>query len=100
LLGRKPPERYLVDAEIDARLAPCKKVLSFEWGSADSLELRMAIVSSAVLAELTNGVCSYPADNTWYPSGGTVESALKEAEAYEESLRPKQLELHKFEGWL
>jgi hypothetical protein len=100
LLGTELPKAHLVNPDVDARLAPCKQVLTFIWSSADSLELRMATISSTVLAELTGGICSYPADGIWYPNSGAVEDAVREAEAYESSLPPSELKLHKFESWL
>lgn len=103
VLGRvsppSPPKTYLVDPDVDARLAPCKELLTFVFGAADDLELRMATISSAVLAELTGGVSSYPADSIWYPSSYKPEEALKEAEAHEASLSANELKLHDFEDW-
>ena len=100
LKGKKFEPVFLVSPEIDPRLAPCKKVISCVWGSAATLEFRMATLSAAILAELTDGVFSYPADNLWYTESGEVEKALKEAEAYEASIKPRHLKLHKFEQWL
>ena len=100
LMRKRQEPVVFASPEIDQQLASCKKVLSFVWGSADTFELRMATLSSTILAELTCGVCSYPADNLWYTSSSEVERALAEAEAYEASLRPKQFKLHKFEKWL
>jgi hypothetical protein len=100
LIGRKTDPQYFASREIDARLARCTKEISCTWGSADSLELRMATLSAAILAEQANGVFSYPAEDVWCSETGEVENAMKEAEAYETSINPKQLRLHKFEGWL
>jgi len=99
LKGQKAKPTYFASPEIDARLASCKKVINCVWGAADTFELRMATLSAAILAEITNGIFSYPADNFWYTGSDEVEKALKEAEAYEASVRPKQLKLHKFEKW-
>ena len=91
---------YYATSEIDQKLASCKKVLRFIWGSADTLELRMATLSSAVLAEITSGICHYSADQIWYSNEGIVENTLRDVETYEASLRPDQWRLHKFEKWL
>ncbi|WP_374334536.1 hypothetical protein [Leeia sp.] len=99
LKGKKAEPVYFASREIDARLISCKKVISCVWGSADTLELRMATLSAAILAELTDGVFAYPADNCWYTERGEVERVLKEAETYEASIKPSQLRLHKFEKW-
>ena len=72
----------------------------------DSLGMTCAIhpdfsfsTHSAILAELTGGVLHYPAEDFWYTESDEVEKALKDAEAYEASVRPDQLKLHKFERW-
>ena len=100
LSRRRREPVYLASPEIDQKLARCTKELSFVWGSADTLELRLATLSAAILSEITDGVCFYPADNIWYSNEGIVENALKEAESYESSLKPTQLKLHRFERWL
>jgi hypothetical protein len=60
----------------------------------------MATVSSAVLAEITGGVSSYPADGLWYDCSNAAVQALSEARAYEKSVKPKDLKTHRFEKWL
>jgi len=100
LFGKKRKPNCYVSQEIDRRLASCNKVLHFNWGSADTLELRMATLSSAILAEITNGVCCYPADTIWYSNERIVENTLKEVEEYEASLGTEEWKLHRFEKWL
>ena len=100
LLGRNPPPKPYANAAIDAKLKACRKRLTFVWGSGDLFELRMATVSSAVLAELTGGISSYPADGIWYDKPAAAPDAAAEALAYENSVRPKDIEVHRFEQWL
>ena len=71
----------------------------FNWGAADTFELRMASLSSAILSELTEGVCCYLADNIWYDNATIVEDVYKEIVEYESSINPKDWKIHLFEGW-
>ncbi len=100
LFGKKPTAKPYASPEIDQYLKRCRKRLQFVWGSADLFELRMATVSSAVLAEITQGVSSYPADGVWYDRSNAAVQALSEARAYENSVKPKDLRTHRFETWL
>lgn len=84
--------------ELDERLKKCSKLLIFSWGTADLFELRMATVSSAVLANITGGVSSYPADGIWYDR--TAAQAVSEARAYENSVKAKNVRINKFQKWL
>ena len=98
--GKKLPGKPLVDNEIDKRLRECKKVISFVWHAADSFEVRFASLASSILTELTNGVCSYPADNIWYDNEGFVEKTWSEIREYETThLKEKDLVFHEFEKW-
>ena len=99
IIRRRPEAIYFATPEIDQRLATCRKVLSFVWGSSDTLELRMATLSSAVLAEIAVGVCYYPAGKIWYSNEGIAENALREVETYEASLKPGEWKLQKFDRW-
>ena len=94
----KPPKPYATP-EIDTKLKLCSKRLTFLWGSADLFELRMATVSSAVLAEITGGISSYPADGIWYESPTATAEAVGEACAYENSVKKKDITVHRFERW-
>ncbi|MFZ6012608.1 MAG: hypothetical protein ACOYXT_19850 [Bacteroidota bacterium] len=100
LTGRRLPDRPLVDSEIDKRLKDCKKIMSSVWHAMDSFEVRFASLTSAILTELTNGVCSYPADNIWYDNEGFVEKTWKEIKEYETAhLKERDLVFHQFEKW-
>jgi hypothetical protein len=96
----KPTEKVeYVNAEIDSNLSNCKLVLTFNWGSQNSLELRMSLLSSAIISELTDGVCCYPADDIWYDNKTIVEDAYKMLKEYENSLNPNEWRMNEFEGW-
>ena len=56
-------------------------------------------MTSAILAELTNGVCCYPADDIWYDNKNIVEVAFKEASDYEKSIKERDFVTHEFDKW-
>lgn len=100
VLSRESSKVNYVNPEIDEKLKKCKKRLTFMWGSADIFELRMALLSCATLAVLTNGVCYSSADDIWFDNSTIVEDSLKEVLEYENSFKPNELKLYKFERWL
>ena len=87
LLGKKQPEIPFASEDIEKRLMECKKVVTFIWHAGDSFELRFASLTSAILTELTNGVCTYPADDIWYDNKNIVDEAFKEIKEYEQTLK-------------
>lgn len=99
LLNKTTEKIDFVNPEIDSKLQKCNWILTFNWGSHNSLELRMSSLSSAIITELTNGICSYPADDIWYDNETIVEDAFKESLEYENSLKPNEWKIHEFEGW-
>lgn len=99
LLGKKQPEIAFATPEIEKRLEDCKKVISFVWHACDSFELRFVSLVSAILTELTNGVCTYPADDIWYENKNLVDKFYKEVCDYEKSLSEEDLEYHEFDKW-
>jgi len=99
-LLNKPTEKVeYVNPEVDSKLADYKLILTFNWGSHNSLELRMASLSSAIISELTSGICCYPADDIWYDNETIVHDAYKELLEYENSLKPTEWKMNEFEGW-
>ena len=88
-----------VSAEIDSKLSDYKLLFIFNWGSHNSLELRLSSLSSAIISELTNGICCYPDDNIWYNNNTIVEDAFNELLGYENSLKPLEWKVSEFEGW-
>ncbi|WP_114783703.1 hypothetical protein [Botryobacter ruber] len=99
LKGKKITEVQFASPEIEGKLKNYDKVVTFVWHSSDSFELRFASLTSAILTELTNGICSYPADNIWYDTESIVEKAYKEIKEYEQSLNKKEIKYHEFEDW-
>jgi hypothetical protein len=85
LRGKKQEEIAFAPPEVEKRLKDCKKAVSFVWHAGDSFELRFASLTSAILTELTNGVCCYPADDIWYDNKNIVNEAFKETTEYEKS---------------
>ncbi len=100
ILNRKLSKVCFASPEIDQKLKRCKKVLYFRWGSSDSFELRMALLGSATLSVLTNGVCYDPQGDIWYDNSTIIEEALNGVLEYETALQPDKLVLYKFEEWL
>lgn len=99
LLKKQQPEIEFATPEIENRLKDCKKVVSFTWHAHDTFELRFASLTSAILTELTNGVCCYPADAIWYDNHNIVAEAFKEVSDFERSLKESDFNYHEFEGW-
>ncbi len=99
LLNRPSEKIEYANAKIDSKLENCKLVLTFNWGSHNSLELRMASLSSAILSELTNGICCYPADDIWYDNKTIVKEAFEESIEYENSLKLTDWRMNEFKGW-
>ncbi|WP_266205435.1 hypothetical protein [Pontibacter kalidii] len=99
LKGKKTIEIPFASPEIEDRLKNYDKVITFVWHAGDSFELRFASLTSAILTELTNGICYYPADDIWYETKGIVEETYKEIRAYEQSLKGKEIKYHEFEEW-
>lgn len=100
LLKRSEEHVYYASPEIDKKLTQCQNVITFTWGSADTCELRMASLASATLAQITDGVCCYPADDLWYHNDTIVQDMLEEVTEYEKSLNTHELSVHLFEKWL
>ena len=99
LIGKKQTEIAFASTEIENRLVDCKKVVSFVWHADDSFELRFASLSSAILTELTNGVCTYPADDIWYDNKNIVDQAFQEIKEYEKTIKEKDLIFWTFDQW-
>ncbi|MBK7970359.1 MAG: hypothetical protein IPK08_16245 [Bacteroidetes bacterium] len=98
LLSKKQPEVPFATPEIEARLKECKIVVSFVWHASDSFELRFASLTSAILTELTNGVCAYE-DETWYENKNIVDKAFQEVIEYEHTLTEADLDFMEFDEW-
>jgi hypothetical protein len=99
LLGRKETEVSLAAPETEKKLKDCKKAIHFVWHAGNSFQLRFASLTSAILTELTNGVCTYPADDIWYDNEGIVDDAFKEIKDYEHTLTEKNIEFTEFRNW-
>ncbi|PVY40253.1 hypothetical protein [Pontibacter virosus] len=99
LIGKKTTEIPFASPAIEDKLKNFDKVITFVWHAGDSFELRFASLTSAILTELTNGICYYPADDIWYETKGIVEETYKEIKAYEQSLKGKEIKYHEFDEW-
>ncbi len=100
LMGKKQAEVPLVNEDIDKRLKDCKKIVTFVWHAGDTFDLRFAMLTGAILTELTNGVCCYPADDIWYENENFVQKTFQEVkQEYEDHLKEADLKFREFEGW-
>lgn len=86
-------------SEIENKLEKCTKVLTFLWSAGDTFELRFALLVSAIITELTNGVMYYPADDYWYEDEDIVGTAFKDIKDYENSVSNKEVIFHEFNNW-
>ena len=100
-LLRKPKEKLPFHSrEIDQRLKDKKYVVTFNFGIADTFELRMASLASAALSKITDGVCCYADDDLWYDNTNIIQNALNDVSEYEKSLKEREFRIHEFEKWL
>lgn len=100
LLGKKQLDEPFTNAAIDKKIKKFNRVISFVWHTGDSFELRFASLTSAIVTELTNGVCCYPADDIWYDNKNFVEKTWQDVKEYEMTLLKEQnLKFHEFEKW-
>jgi len=98
LRGKKQAEVSYAAPEIEDRLKDYKLAVSFVWHTSDSFEFRFASLTSAILTELTNGVCSYE-DEVWYENVNIVERAFNDVIEHEETLTEKNVDYLEFDGW-
>ena len=99
IFGKKPQNVSFANPEIDAHLKHCQKLLTFSWGSADSFEFRFAALTSAIITELTNGICIYSADDIWCDNKTIIDNAYKDVKDCEQTLNNENIMFHLFEEW-
>lgn len=98
LLGKKQMEIPYAAPEVEALLKNCVIVVSFVWHASDSFASRFASLTSAILTELTDGVCSYE-DETWYETRNIVDNAFKDILEYEDTLTIQNIDYMEFDKW-
>jgi hypothetical protein len=99
LFSKKIPEVPYASPELDKRLLNCKKVVTITWHSGDTFEFYFASLSCAILAELTDGVSSYPADGIWYERSNVVGNAWQEIKSYNGLFTEDKIHYNEFAGW-
>ena len=99
LRGKKPVEVAFAPPEMEHRLKDCKKAVSFVWHAGDSFQFRFASLTSAILTELTGGICCYTGDDIWYDHENIVDTFFKEIIEYEHSLPVEEIEYQEFDRW-
>ena len=99
LRGKKPVEVAFAPPEIEGRLKNYKKAVSFVWHAGDSFQFRFAALTSAILTELTRGICCYTGDDIWYDTENIVNVLFKETIEYEQSLSEEEIDYQEFDRW-
>ena len=84
---------------MEDRLKNYKKAVSFVWHAGDSFQFRFAALTSAILTELTRGICCYTGDDIWYDSENIVNELFKETIEYEQSLSEEEIDYQEFDRW-
>lgn len=100
LFGLKANKLSFVRPDLNIKLRKCKKIVYFVYGSSDIFEFRMATLSSAVLTDITNGVCHYTEENIWYENTTIISEAVESIAQYESLVKPEHIGFNEFEKWL
>ncbi len=98
LRGKKLEEVSYAPPAIEAHLKDCKTVVSFVWYGDDSFALRFARLTSAILTEITNGICSFE-DETWYENKNIVDNAFQEITEHEQTITEQDIDFMEFDEW-
>ncbi|WJS96480.1 hypothetical protein NYQ10_08455 [Flavobacterium johnsoniae] len=85
--------------ETEKRLSKCTKFLNFNWHLDNTFELRFALLTSAIITEITNGVRYYPVDDYWYENKNIVNQTFEDVKDFESSISHDRLRFHEFDGW-
>ncbi len=88
---------WVVPRVIAHRLTACPVSFELVWGAADRFEFRVALLSAAILADLTGGVAVEGEEGLWLTGPEGVAEARSMIEAFEQSMT--DLPVHPFEGW-
>jgi hypothetical protein len=99
LRGKQQPDNPFAPPEIERRLQDCKKVVTFTWSTADSFEFRFAALTSAILTELTDGVCFTTTDGVWHDATNIVPKTLQAVQDYEQNIQAPDIQIHEFTEW-
>ncbi len=99
LFKRQNEPIFFESPKIDDKLKNCTLLISFVWGDHDDFDFRFAVLISAIITKLTNGICCYPSDDLWYDNESILEDAKRDIEDYEDGLDLDNLQYHKFNGW-
>jgi hypothetical protein len=101
LFGKKPStSEYRVSQQVDEILRTCRLHLTFRFSPADVFELRLADLSSIILAELTDGIRYLPSEGEWMKNQDFANTALSSIEEFERSLEDGGYKSHPFESWI
>lgn len=99
LVKKKKEEVPFAPPEIELRLKNCKKTATFNWHATDTFETRFALLTSAILAKLTDGICYDPQEGIWFDNRSIVENAFKKVKEHEDLFDNNTLVYHEFTEW-
>ncbi len=99
LLKRKQLRAYFATQDIDEKLHKYSKSTLFKWSASDTFDIRMALLASATLTEITQGLCWHPYEDVWLEPENVVVTSLNEVLEYEKSLSSGELRIQEFNGW-
>ena len=103
LFGKKKAEisenYYIANEELDKLLKSCNKNILINFKTHNKSELRISLLFSAFLAELTNGVVFDPQNGRYLNGTEAIETFIFEIEDYENSITENEFIVNKFENW-
>lgn len=73
---RKVAKPVKLSAEVETQLQNYNKVFSLKYHSGDVFENHFATLIGAIITELTNGVCHFTQENTWYNAKNALRESL------------------------
>lgn len=103
LQGKRNEDYVFGKHSMISALNECTKQICFIANTDDDIfEMRFASLTSAILTDLTKGICHYPDYNLWYDQsnlGKTADRVFKSIIGYENALVKNEIVFHEFEVW-
>ena len=73
---RKVAKPVKLSAEIESQLQNYNKVFSIKYHPGDVFENHFATLIGAIITELSNGICHFTKENTWYDAKNVLRESL------------------------
>ena len=87
IFPKKRSKIPVINEEYDERLKKCDKLMIFQWNLAyDIFELRFATLTSAILSELTDGVCVFAPDRICFINKNLVDNTWHDVQNFENNI--------------